>query len=122
MVQRLRLPDSRYLRSDAGESDATRDERAVNRDRIPTFTMSRRLDGLERVIVSICCLAASSDEIDALQVVTPRQPAYRELMRYRTVAEAHGCTMTVKRSAAGLTLRFHAAHKTLSPQDGRQPI
>lgn len=83
--------------------------------------MTRRLDDLERVIVSICCLVVSGDEIDAMQVVTPRQPAYRELMRYRAVAEAHECTMTVKRSAAGLTLRFHAAHKTLTPEGGCQP-
>lgn len=75
--------------------------------------ISERLDDLEQVIAATCCLVASSAEIPAMQVITTGHPTYPELMRYRAVAEAHDCTMTVSRSVAGSAIRFHAARPSL---------
>jgi hypothetical protein len=83
--------------------------------------MDRPPANLGQVVVAACCLVASRDDIDAMQVCIPRQPAYGELMRYRAVAEAHGCTMTVRRSG-DVALRFQATPVPLRPQDESQSI
>lgn len=79
---------------------------------------SERLDNLEQVIAVTCCLVLSGDEIQATHVITPRQPKYRELMRYRSVAEGHGCSMTVLRSSAGSVIRFRADRTSQHQQRG----
>lgn len=84
-------------------------------------TMNTQRNDLLRVVVATCCLVASSDEIDAMQVFTPRQPVYLELMHFRAVAESHGCTMTVRRSE-GFVLRFHAVQPPMHRQDGCRGI
>lgn len=84
------------------------DRQVTSRDRSTGYAMDTPLDHLEQIVAAACCLVTTGNEIEAVQVLTHRRLAYAELMRCRTVAEEHGCTMTVLGSG-GVGLRTRAA-------------
>ena len=49
---------------------------------------------LEQAVDAACCVLNASDEVEALELVTNRHPAYGELLRLRACAERHDLVMS----------------------------
>ena len=60
---------------------------------------------LEQAVDAACSVLNTSDEVEALELVTNRHPAYGELLRLRSCVERHDLKMSVAGGGVVMVLR-----------------